>query len=153
MGQHPVVLTAMHDAIDCAGAGAGGTRNVSGTSHYHVMLEREIADLHDKEAALLFTSGYVANESAIGTLGSQIPGCLIFSDAHNHASMIKESAIVLPKSASLGTTMQGISSVSWRRRILDARSSSALNRFSSMDGDIAPISELCYVMSQNVTVR
>jgi 5-aminolevulinate synthase (EC 2.3.1.37) len=145
MGQHKDVLGAMHEALDRCGAGAGGTRNIGGTNHYHVLLEQELADLHRKESALLFTSGYVSNWAALGTLAAIIPDCVVFSDAHNHASMI-----------------EGIRHSRAERRIFkhndpedlarqlaqypkDRAKLVAFESVYSMDGDIAPIAELCDV--------
>lgn len=149
MGQHPAVITAMHDTLEECGAGAGGTRNISGTNHHHVLLEEELADLHHKESALLFTSGYVSNWAGIGTLAARIPDCAVFSDELNHASMI-----------------EGIRYSQAERRIwkhndpedLDHHLSEfasdrpklvAFESVYSMDGDIAPIAEILDVCEKH----
>ena len=145
MGQHPKTIAAMTETAVRMGTGAGGTRNISGTTIYHVMLERELADLHGTEGALVFTSGYVANEAALATLGSQMPGCIVFSDALNHATMI-----------------QGIRHSGAEKRIFAHNDAKDLERLLkdadparpklvafesvySMDGDIAPIKDICDV--------
>ncbi len=143
MGQHPVVLAAMHAAIDAAGAGSGGTRNISGTTHYHVELEAELADLHAKEAALLFTSAYVANDTTLATLRKLMPDLVIFSDAKNHASMIA------------GIRNGGGEKLIWRNNDLadlevklrsvdrDRPKVIAFESCYSMDGLMAPIGAIC----------
>lgn len=143
MGQHPVVLAAMHEALDLTGAGSGGTRNISGTTVYHNRLEAEIADLHGKEAALVFSSAYVANDATLSTLRSIFPGLIIYSDALNHASMIE------------GVRRFGGEKRIWRhndlahlREMLAADDPAApkliaFESIYSMDGDFGPIKEIC----------
>ena len=145
MGQHPDVLTAMEQAIRQHGAGAGGTRNISGTTHAHVELERELADWHGKEAALLFSSGYVSNWTSLSTLGSRLPDAVILSDANNHASMIEgirhskaEYRIFRHNDPEdLDRQLAGLDPA--RPKIV------AFESVYSMDGDIAPIAEICDV--------
>lgn len=142
MGQHPKVVAASKAAIDSCGVGAGGTRNISGTTFYHVQLEQSVADLHQKEAGLVFSSGYVANEGALGTLGKLLPDCVMFSDAMNHASMIhgireskREKHIF--RHNDVEHLEELLKSVDIKRpKII------AFESVYSMDGDIAPIKEI-----------
>ena len=143
MGQHPVVLEAMHEAIDAAGAGSGGTRNISGTTVFHKRLEAELADLHGKEAALVFTSAYIANDATLSTLPKLFPGMIIYSDALNHASMIE------------GVRRNGGAKRVFRhndvehlRELLAADDPAAPKLIAfesvySMDGDFGPIEAIC----------
>lgn len=142
-GQHPRVLAAMQAAIVDVGAGSGGTRNISGTTSFHVDLEAELADLHQKEAALLFTSGYVANDATLATMARILPGCIIFSDELNHASMIEGI-----RRSGCEKRLFRHNDVAHLRQLLEAvpRDAPKLIAFESvysMDGDVAPIHEIC----------
>jgi 5-aminolevulinate synthase len=143
MGQHPAVIEAMEQALRDVGAGSGGTRNISGNTHYHTELEAEIADLHGKDGALLFTSGYVSNEAALSTLGKLLPGCIIFSDALNHASMIAGI-----KNSGCEKRVFRHNDVAHLEELLSAEPADvpkliAFESVYSMDADIAPIAEIC----------
>ena len=145
MGQHPIVIEAMHAALDRCGAGAGGTRNISGNNHYHVRLERELADLHDKEAALLFTSGYVSNWATLGTIASRLPGCVVLSDAANHASMIEGIRDSRAEKHIFAHNDPADLDRKLAKLDPDRPKLVAFEAVYSMDGDIAPIAELCDV--------
>ncbi len=143
MGQHPDVLAAMHEAVDATGAGSGGTRNISGTTLYHKALERELADLHGKEAALLFTSAYIANDATLSTLPKLFPGLIIYSDELNHASMIEG----IRRNGGAKRVFRH-NDVEHLRELLAADDPAApkliaFESIYSMDGDFGPIEEIC----------
>ena len=145
MGQHPAVLAAMTEAIEALGAGTGGTRNISGNAHLHLLLEAELADLHGREAALVFTSGYVANEAALSTLAQGIPGTVVLSDAFNHASMI--AGIRNSRAEKQVFAHNDPDDLARRLAALPAGRAKLVcfESVYSMDGDVAPISEFCDV--------
>jgi 5-aminolevulinate synthase len=143
MGQHPVSLDAACAAVRSMGAGAGGTRNISGTTHLHVLLERELADLHGKPAALLFTSGYVANEATLSTIGQLMPGCVIFSDAHNHASMIAGIRHSRCEKRIFRHNDVAHLEALLRAAPADTPKLIAFESVYSMDGDFGPIGAIC----------